>query len=206
MDTLRHPAQVWPGFDKKLNFLPSANKAKAAQVQLLFVCDFWQWSSFRNRAGEAKTQWKQCTESFTSSADQRDSWGLLLQTKKLLRKLEANICKSHYFQFKIVFPVFLCFHPKERETWGGSGLLTKGRRALFIKRHVCYQSFVMPFGAGQKRQNNLTSVLTDRCNFNLTWKAEHDMKGGEKSDPSDEWDGRWQWKCHPFKGEPITQL
>lgn len=119
MDTLRHPAQVWPGFDKKLNFLPSANKAKAAQVQLLFVCDFWQWSSFRNRAGEAKTQWKQCTESFTSSADQRDSWGLLLQTKKLLRKLEANICKSHYFQFKIVFPVFLCFHPKERETWGG---------------------------------------------------------------------------------------
>lgn len=70
--------QVWPGFDKKLNFLPSANKAKAAQVQLLFVCDFWQWSSFRNRAREVKTQWKQGPESFTSSADQQDSGGLFL--------------------------------------------------------------------------------------------------------------------------------
>lgn len=81
MDTLRHPVQVWPGFDKKLNFLPSANKAKAAQVQLLFVCDFWQWSSFRNRAGEENTQWRQGTESFASSADHKGSVGFLLQTK-----------------------------------------------------------------------------------------------------------------------------
>lgn len=42
--------------------------------------------------------------------------------------------------------------------------------------------FVMPF-AQQRGQNELTSVLTDRCNFNLTWKAEADMKGGQKSDP-----------------------
>lgn len=64
MDTLRHPVQVWPGFDKKRNFLPRANKAKAAQVQLLFVCDFWQWSKQLSQQDQWSTMeerhWKLC--------------------------------------------------------------------------------------------------------------------------------------------------
>lgn len=81
MDTLRHLVQVWPGFDKKLNFLPSANKAKAAQVQLLFVCDFWHRGSFHNRAGmfkkKKKAQWKQAgTGGITSSDDESYSYRL----------------------------------------------------------------------------------------------------------------------------------
>lgn len=43
-------------YKKKKDFLPSANRARPAQVQLLFVCDFWQRSNFRNTAREAQAQ------------------------------------------------------------------------------------------------------------------------------------------------------
>lgn len=74
IEHLRHPAQVWPGFDKekKLNFLPRVNNAKAVQVHLLFVCDFWHRGNFRNTDKEEKYNvgWAQC---FMSSADGRDN-------------------------------------------------------------------------------------------------------------------------------------
>lgn len=144
MDTLRHPTQVWPGFDKKLNFLPRANKARAAQVQLLFVCDFWQWGSFRNRAGEVKAQWRQGSESFTSSADHKDSRGLLLQTKNYREKM----CQSQCFECKLGFISYYSFALilKRGKQGGWKRPHTKGRWALLINSHVCYQSFVKPFG------------------------------------------------------------
>lgn len=40
----------------------------------------------------------------------------------------------------------------------------------------------MPF-AEQNGQKNMTSVLTDRCNFNLTWKSKRDVKGRQKTAP-----------------------
>lgn len=40
----------------------------------------------------------------------------------------------------------------------------------------------MPFA--EQNGQNTTSVLTDRCNFNLTWKSQPDVKGRQKTAPS----------------------
>lgn len=95
MDTLRHPVQVWPGFDKKLNFLPSANKANAAQVQPLFVCDFWQPSSFRNTALGSKSTIKARHRKLNKFIwSQRDSRGLApTPTVHEKPKEKLNCCK-----------------------------------------------------------------------------------------------------------------
>lgn len=197
MDTLRHPVQVWPGFDKTLNFLPSANKVRAAQVQLLFVSNFWQCSSFRNRVWEPIAQQRQGTESLIGSSDQTASEGLLLLTTTWILMKQLNLKNTLKSTLWIL---------NRSHSWRGAVTQhTKETWVLFINSHVCYQSFLTPLlGQGQRRQNNPTYELIDRCNFNLkSWKAECDNK---RSDPIDKSDKRWQWMCHASKGKAITLL
>lgn len=166
MDTLRRLLQVWPGFDKNLTSYPVQIKPKLPRCSFCLCVTFGSEAAFAT-AGIEKAQWRQSNEGFRSSFE-IDSARLLQHRVRVTECLRENWTPKVLLLLLLLLYKWKSLHYASK--FEGRGQVacsdhTQREDELFAKSHVCYQSFVT--AAGKKRHNNLKSVLTDSCNFNL---------------------------------------
>ena len=111
MDTLRHPAQVWPGFDKKKpNFLPSANKSQSCPGAA-FVCVWLLAVGLLSQQGPGKSKHNEKARHWRLY---KFSWSANIEEGSFSRAKTENVSKSIFWmQFSIYLPVRMYTHTGE---------------------------------------------------------------------------------------------